>query len=468
MENVIIQWVSVNAKVIERSVLALKRVYYSTMLFLGLFCILAGGCTAGKSVTPGTENKSAPPAVTNQLGKVAFVNQGKLFVRDLDKGTSVQITTYQNVYYPKWSSSGKWLLFQRGHQLWVSKADGFTNRMVAPETQSFTWLANKNSICYASSGEGLVVTKPEGDQSQVLLKPLSQLQISKIVPSSDGMNLALEIAGSSPKDGIVSEGIWKFTLNTGKFTPVLQGGVSSGKVNPEKPPGSRPRLAGWSADGQVIYAWNGAHSSSLTADGLSFSAFNAKTGQQLFSATEGLIHSGWFRPSPKGEMAALITGTSRETWVNKKLTLIDRKTKQYYHLSKPNTTVNSLSFSPGGDLLAFSAGKEEKRFYDGGASDYGAMAQKVMGDRHLYTTTLDGKDLVQLTNDSVYRDEYPLWSTKGDYLLFARVDSSQNASLWSISKDGKDLKSVVLQLSPFDWFGYYGFIDWQQYFDYLP
>jgi Tol biopolymer transport system component len=66
----------------------------------------------------------------------------------------------------------------------------------------------------------------------------------------------------------------------------------------------------------------------------------------------------------------------------------------------------------------------------------------------------------QLTVDSRYRDEYPSWSRNG-YILFVRLDTKDNASLWTVNPNRGALRQIVENLDLDS--GYYGHIEWDKY-----
>ena len=77
----------------------------------------------------------------------------------------------------------------------------------------------------------------------------------------------------------------------------------------------------------------------------------------------------------------------------------------------------------------------------------------------------------QLTNDSRYRDEEPLWSPDGGHILFGRMDYEGQTSLWLMESSGSGPVEVCrLQISDAlgnenSWFGFYGYTDWRDAFD---
>ena len=173
----------------------------------------------------------------------------------------------------------------------------------------------------------------------------------------------------------------------------------------------------------------------------------------------------WFAAGPDRNLVALTVGTGRETWANKQLALINQQTKDTDVVSAQGQTVSSFAFSPSGNRLVYSAGPEEKDMYNGDGN-YEAKSRGVMLKRHIWGVNVDGSSLKQLTNDSRYRDEYPVWDAKGDKILFVRVDKDDKASLWQMEADGSNPKPVIDKLSPADWFGFYGYVEWDQWFDY--
>ncbi len=90
--------------------------------------------------------------------------------------------------------------------------------------------------------------------------------------------------------------------------------------------------------------------------------------------------------------------------------------------------------------------------------------------RRIWIMNADGKQARQLTSDSQYRDEDPIWSKDGRYILFGRMDEQNEISVWSINTDNGALQEIVSDLSgpgpkrPGQWFGFYGHFPWGYYF----
>ena len=140
-------------------------------------------------------------------------------------------------------------------------------------------------------------------------------------------------------------------------------------------------------------------------------------------------------------------------------------------LTSPDLAASSPAWSADGQRIAYVA------MPDRGDLGGGNEAQAGLMQRRLWVVNADGSNVQQLTDDPAYRDEYPLWSTDGNYVLFVRVDAQDRASLWLVRSEGDTPRRVVDELSQGPgqpkYFGrwrttvipYYGHMDWSVLFD---
>src|SRR5438093_695827 len=129
-------------------------------------------------------------------------------------------------------------------------------------------------------------------------------------------------------------------------------------------------------------------------------------------------------------------------------------------------THQCTAWSPQGDVVAFSRG-------EGRAPEDTNRDPEPAATRRIWLGDSAGR-VQQLTSDATYSDNWPTWSSGGSYILFVRVmagdfqgygiRSGANIELWLMNADGKDpRKAAVLGASTPE--GYYGFIHWDDLFD---
>jgi len=91
----------------------------------------------------------------------------------------------------------------------------------------------------------------------------------------------------------------------------------------------------------------------------------------------------------------------------------------------------------------------------------GDLPKTTLNQRTIWVIGRDGTRR-QLIEDSKDRDEYPLWSSDGQSLIFVRIDQSDRSSVWSVAIDKSVPHKVVNEIDMPDtgWFGFYGRMDW--------
>jgi len=157
---------------------------------------------------------------------------------------------------------------------------------------------------------------------------------------------------------------------------------------------------------------------------------------------------------------ALTVGSGRETRTNKRILLVNLETAGWEYLTDETVAAFSPTFSPDGQHIAHVAAPDAGHVWGGDEAKAGAA------QRRIWVMNVDGSDQRPLTGDPAYRDERPLWSADGTHVLFARLDEDGRASLWLMDVAGGAPRQVVDELTPApEWFGNYGYIAWNQLFD---
>jgi dipeptidyl aminopeptidase/acylaminoacyl peptidase len=283
-------------------------------------------------------------------------------------------------------------------------------------------------------------------------------QLGRIAWCSDGRWVAYEWLERQPDQPLTYEGLWKVSADGEQRIELYASGA------PEK---GTAILAGWSLDEHILFWQGDILSASLLADGVPLYSLPAGGGEPIKLVDTVLVHDDFLASAPQGDRLAVTAGSYRATWTNKAVAVVETSGGELTWLTGENMAAFSPAWSPDGTHLAYVA------MPDRGDLVGGEDARLGMMERHIWVVNAQGKSQFQLTDDSAYRDERPLWSADGSHLLFARLDAEGRASLWLIPAGGGDLRRVVDELTPLPgpasgWFGYYGHVDWDQLFDWWP
>jgi len=408
-------------------------------------------------------------AGASPTGVLAYIQGGDLWVKELPDGQAKRLTTEGGITGPRWSPSGQWLAYLKGDQLWVVQRSGAGAKALekgGPVSHQFMWSPTWDSLAYRTySGSLWVASAVDWVEREIVSNPSGIVGrgVLSMAWSPDGERLAYAwqevLREGQPPD--LYAGLWRIRSDGRDAAEIFGGTVIFGTITPGPNPGAI--VAVWSPDGQRILFWSDPFSESLLADGTSLNAIPAAGGEPRVLVQYLLAYSDFLDASPDGKFLAITEGGLRDTWSHKRIVVVDLSSGKLTYLTDDNMAALSPVWSPDGRHIAYVAMPDRGDELLAG----GEPAHQGLMQRRLWVVNVEGKPQAQqLTDDSAYRDERPLWSADGSYILFARLDLKDGASLWLIPAEGGDPCQVVDELTPTPgWFGYYGHIEWGDYFD---
>lgn len=421
-----------------------------------------------------------------KLGQLAYVQGGDIWIKPLlDDAISPQrLTTDGYNREPRWSPSGKWLAYRKERQstliespatvhgpvltaarrqVWVIQADGNGEHPLNQglSVEQFAWSPKGDRLAYTTLGGGLSIINADGTGLITLIAPdtsatLGEQQIGQIVWSPDSHWLAYEWRIQPISRPTVSQVLRVISADGGEPREIYNAGL------PEK---GEIALVGWSALGDEVLFVQDLFSTGSTIDGGQLYTVSATpplsdtSSAHLIGYDAVLPYTDFVAPHPPGSASpesanlALVVGEGRSTWTNKRVKAADQ------FVTGEDLAAISLAWSPLGNRLAFAAMPDR--------GELSADELTALLPRRIYIANASGDpQLRALTNSNTYRDERPLWSSSGDYLLFARFDARGRASLWLIPSGGGVPRQVVDELTPApDPYESFGEVNWDIYYD---
>jgi hypothetical protein len=123
--------------------------------------------------------------------------------------------------------------------------------------------------------------------------------------------------------------------------------------------------------------------------------------------------------SPDERRIAVCAGGGRDAWAGKLIAVIELQNGAISYLTGARMSAVTPAWSSHGTAIAYSAAPSPAANPDPGG---GEEARRLLNHRRIWVT--DAKSATpprQLTHNSRYRGEKPVWSANGSHILFCRI-----------------------------------------------
>lgn len=387
----------------------------------------------------------------NSLGKIAYVQDGNLWVKTLPDGKPQQLTTDGDNAFPKWSSSGEWLSFTHGtypdSKGWVMRAEGSSRHRVEAAGYALEqWSPTEDELLYVRPDSTWWTESADGTGPRVIATPYSsptEAGQTSLMRTGDGSFLYTEVRwpadieipgdlASPPPEKWSSYSLGRMDEDGRTREKALRFAPPTEQIIPLAPP---PGEA-------LLFATAPLEGGSPMLDGLPLHAVSMSGGAVLHLDATVVLGSGVAARPRSSDEFAVVVGGGRESWTNKQIAVINANTGATTRLTPEGVAANSPAWSPNGSQLAYV-----------GSIDAGPDGRDAsLASRRIWAMNADGSNSRQLTRtDGEYRDEAPIWSSDGAHILFFRLSlDTCNPSYRVMLLDIRDgsVEEVLSGLSP--------------------
>ncbi len=430
-----------------RNILNYKKSSLSAVI---IACCLIVTVLAGWATNPVSAVVAASPLNSS---KVVYAAEEGLYSTGLEGSKPVLLVKGSGIYRPVFSETGREVAYLQNDSLYAFDFKSKKSRTLAKSVDSFC--SGKNEEFYVSLKQsGIVSVNAINSKRTTIVTAQKDTFFINLKLSPNGQFLAYD----SVPDGVNNQdkgGTWLYDTKSKKSKMIVKASAMD-----HESMGIKPAAGNWSPDSGRIFIWLMSQSGSLSADGVGTAVYDVASGKLLELDAVALAYDENLNYLDRNNFA-LISGGSRMMFEAKTISLFDlQKGLSPESINIGNKVPSTPYYSADGKRLVFSASQATNP-----ADDYKKQISSIAA-RQLYLRS-EGK-LYSLTNDGSYRSEAPRFLKDNNYILFARVSTNGEKSIWLMDSDGKNMKKLAgwKYKGPDDRdTDFYGRIEWNNMFD---
>jgi dipeptidyl aminopeptidase/acylaminoacyl peptidase len=287
--------------------------YKRIALLISLFALFMGGTTLWLRAEQSSRGPEPCPQPITDYGVLAYVQQGNVYIRELPDGKPQRIATQDQASKPRWSPSGKWLLFQldmadKKERSFVVGRDGSGLREVCRDWQA-AWVGPNDELAF-EDGAIWLAHAPSFQRRQLARMPHKKRNDSiTFLVSPDRKQIAFQRWWVNwNREGT------EFSKGTGVLWVQNADGAHRRKLYDSH--GSKeelPVIAGWSPDSRYVFMGTWVyHAGSGNLDGTPLYVFDTRTGRRKSLAPNLVMkHFDWYAYSPNKSLIVVMDGGER-------------------------------------------------------------------------------------------------------------------------------------------------------------
>lgn len=390
------------------------------------------------------------------VGKVAFIRDGDVWTLHLDSGQERRLTSDGRNCCPRWSADGQWISFKKVYTeeaeaqvgLWVMRDDGSDvwhvegkgvlseGELWAPSGHRFAYqaedLVSRDSAVYEPINPRAWVVDPDRGARWELSVPDGE--VSHLVWSPDGRQLALQVAVDEVGDPLISQGLW-LTNSDGTNPRHLYSGQDPAGLG--RPGGTL--LLSWSPDGKYVAFWT-SYSHSATSAGRPLFTIAIEGGAPTRLGEGAMLREEFIVWAPDSSRIAFVEVIPEET----QIVVADPVTGDRAVVTDEGWVDSAPAWSPDGQRLAYLSEP---------IPPPAERAVSMFLTPQVWVMNADGSQKHGVTDALDFKHVHPQWSRDGQHILFLRCkrtltgcDPSQ-IELRLSRPDGSEQREVASGLS---------------------